>query len=62
MKKDLNRIYNAVDKEILSAESFLETLKKDSENIKNVQFVLPKIGKQGDFGHFEVSYRSLVLR
>lgn len=38
----------------LSASKFLKLATHQPEKIKSVRFVLPKIGKKGDFGYFVV--------
>lgn len=47
--------------EALSSKEFIKltSAAKGRENIKSVRFILPKIGKPGDFGHFKVSYKNL---
>lgn len=47
--------------EALSSKEFIKltSTAKGRENIKTVRFVIPKIGKSRDFGHFKVSYKNL---
>lgn len=56
---DLNDFLEGED--TLSPDEFLRltSTAKGRDNIKSVRFVLPKIGKPNDFGHFKVSYKNL---
>lgn len=49
------------NEEALSSKEFIKltSTAKGRENIKSVRFVIPKIGKSRDFGHFKVSYKNL---
>lgn len=58
----MSRIYDAtlVKNERVSASKLLKLLEREQENVKFVRFVLPKLGRKNDFGHFEVDYKQGV--
>lgn len=58
----MSRIYDAtlVKNERVSATKLLKMLEQEQENVKSVRFVLPKLGRKNDFGHFDVDYKKGV--
>lgn len=48
--------------EKVSASRYIEMIKLGTDNIEAVKFNLHKIGRPGDFGTFEVTYKTMVLR
>ncbi len=58
---DKDTVYVPTFSELLSAKEYQKELLTNRENIEEVKFIPPKIGKQG-FGSFKVSYRTAVLR
>ena len=57
----MSEVYIPKTEEKLSAHAFVKMLKTDADNVKNVRFVYPTIGKKG-FGYFKVRYNTPVLR
>ena len=58
---DKNTVYVPTFSEMLSAKDYQKELITNRENIAEVKFIPPKIGKRG-FGAFKVSCRTAVLR
>lgn len=56
------KIYKPVFQEQLSASEFIKTMKENGSKVKSSRFIPPVIGKVGDFGSFEVSYKTMVLK
>lgn len=48
------------NEDALSSKDFVKLVSttKGRDSIKSVRFVIPKIGKSRDFGHFKVSYKT----
>lgn len=60
--KQNTKVFVPMKTEKVSASRYIEIIKHDADNIDTVKFNPPKIGRPGDFGTFEVSYKTMVLR
>ena len=54
-----SKFYEVKSERLVSPRELLDEL-KDSDNLKSIDFIPPKIGSKG-FGKFKVSYNTPVL-
>lgn len=55
-----NRVLIPYSERVLDAQSYLKELQNKRDNIAKVEFIPPKIGKQG-YGKFRIHYKIPVL-
>lgn len=55
----MSKFYKVKSERLVSPKELLNEL-KDSDNLKSIDFIPPKIGSKG-FGKFKVSYNTPVL-